>query len=94
MDIIDFILIIGDILGYILPVLLALGVVYFVWGVVTYVIADGEEAKKKGKDMIIYGIIGFAVIISLWGLVGIVVRTFRTNNKAPTSGELQNLLPH
>lgn len=65
-----------QILNSIIPVLVALGVVYFVWGVVWYVIADGEEAKKKGKDRIIYGIIGFAVIVGFKGLVDIVVKTF------------------
>ena len=64
------------IINSIVPVLIALGVVYFVWGVVTYVINDSEEAKKKGRDRIIYGIIGFAVIIGLWGLVNVVVNTF------------------
>lgn len=67
---------IQQILNSIIPVLIALGVVYFIWGVVRYVIADGEEAKKTGKDRIIYGIIGFAVIVGLWGLVNIIVTTF------------------
>ena len=66
----------ADVLNAILPVLIALGIVYFVWGVITYVINDSEEAKKKGKDRIIYGIIGFVVIVGLWGLVSIVVNTF------------------
>lgn len=67
---------IGQILNSVIPVLIALGVVYFVWGVVSYVIASDEEAKKTGRDRIIYGIIGLAVIISVWGLVGILVKTF------------------
>ena len=58
------------------PVLIALGVVYFVWGVVQYVIGGGEEAKTKGKNHMIWGLIGFAVIVGMWGLVTIVVRTF------------------
>ena len=73
---IDLINKIKDILNAIIPVLGALGLVYFVWGVVQYVINDSEEAKKKGKDRIIYGIIGFTVIVGLWGLVNIVVKTF------------------
>jgi len=67
---------IQQLLNSIVPVLIALGVVLFVWGVVMYVIADGEEAKKKGRDRIIYGIIGFAVIIGMWGLVTLVTNTF------------------
>ena len=66
----------SSVFNSIIPLLVALGVVYFVWGVITYVINDSEEAKKKGKDRIIYGIIGFVVIVGLWGLVSIVVNTF------------------
>lgn len=65
-----------QILNAIIPLLLALGVVYFVWGVVRFMISDAEEAKTKGKDQIIYGLVGLAVIISLWGLVAILVNTF------------------
>lgn len=67
---------IGGILNAVVPVLITLGVVYFVYGVVTYVIASDEEAKKTGRDRIIYGIIGLAVIVAVWGLVRILVNTF------------------
>lgn len=67
---------IHKLLNAVIPVLLALGVVYFVWGVVQYVIADAEEAKKAGRDRIIYGIIGFTIIIGVWGLVTLVINTF------------------
>ncbi len=66
----------GKILNDIVPILILLGIVFFVYGVVMYMIADDEEAKTKGKDRIIYGIIGFAVIIGMWGLVNLVVNTF------------------
>jgi ABC-type thiamin/hydroxymethylpyrimidine transport system permease subunit len=60
--------------------LIALAVVYFVWGVVTYVISSDEEAKKAGRDRIIFGIIGLAVIIGMWGLVNLLANTFSLNN--------------
>jgi hypothetical protein len=71
-----FICVFYEILSSIIPVLVLLGVVYFVWGVVQYMIGGGEEAKEKGKDTIIYGLIGLTSIASLWGLVKIVVVTF------------------
>src|SRR5574343_385689 len=67
---------VGSLLKLVIPVIMALGIVYFVWGVVSYVISSDEEAKKAGKDRIIYGIIGLVVITSMWGLVAIVVDTF------------------
>ncbi|MSU44909.1 hypothetical protein EXS45_01890 [Candidatus Nomurabacteria bacterium] len=72
------------ILNIIIPVLMTLGVIYFIWGVAQYVIADGDESKKKGRDQIIYGIIGLAVIVGVWGLVNIVVKTFGLSGEAPS----------
>ena len=84
-----------NVLNATIPVLITLGVVYFVWGVVQYVIADGEEAKTKGRDRIVFGIIGLAIIMSVWGLVTILTDTFITTpgSGAPTSAEVRSLLP-
>jgi len=71
---------VGQILNSVVPVLIALGVVYFVWGVVQYMIGGDEEAKAKGRSKIIYGLIGLAVIIALWGLVKILTNTFKVDN--------------
>ena len=59
-----------------IPILITLAVLYFIWGVIQYVIADDEEAKSAGRDRIIYGLIGFVAIIALWGLVKLLTRTF------------------
>ena len=71
-----FICNIQNLLNTIVPVLIGLGVVYFVWGVVQYMIGGGEEAKKKGRDHVVFGIIGLAVIVGLWGIVNLTVNTF------------------
>src|SRR3989338_3837023 len=76
MDATDVLARISNFFSAVLPVLISLGVIYFVWGVVQYFIGEGEEAKTKGRDRIIYGIIGLAVIISIWGLVAIITNTF------------------
>ena len=70
----------GSILNTIIPILVVLGVVYFVWGVISMVIANDEEAKTKGRNRMIYGIIVLLVIVGMWGLVGIVTKTFGLNS--------------
>lgn len=70
----------NELLGAVLPFLIAIGVVIFVWGVIQFVVAGDEEAKTKGRDRIIYGIIGLVVIVGLWGLVRLVTNTFNLNN--------------
>lgn len=79
------------ILNSLVPLLLALGVVYFVFGVVQYVIAGGDEAKKKGRDHVINGIIGLTVIVALWGVVGLVVSTFDLGNTTFNTPQLTPL---
>ncbi len=53
------------------PAVIAMAFITFLWGVYTYFIlgADNETARETGKQFILWGIIGFAVIISFWGLV-------------------------
>lgn len=67
---------VSSLLQTLIPILITLGIVYFVWGIVSFVIGDDEEAKTKGRDRIIYGIIGFVVMGAMWGLVTIVINTF------------------
>jgi len=73
---------IGNILNKVVPILIVLGVVFFVWGVVTYVISSDEEAKKKGRNRMIWGLIGLVVIVGMWGLVKIVTNSFGLGNTA------------
>lgn len=48
---------------------MSLAVLYFLWGVVRYVIAKGAEDKEQARGVIIYGIVGLFVIFSVWGII-------------------------
>ncbi len=67
---------IGQWLGFIIPILITLAVVWFIWGVITYIIAGDEEKKKKATGMIIGGLIGLFVIVAFWGIIRLVTNTF------------------
>jgi len=68
-----------------IPFVFAVALLIFLWGVVMYVIAgDDEEKKKTGRTYIIYGIIGLAVMASVWGLVGLLTGEFGFTNTDPT----------
>ena len=60
------------------PVLFAVAFLVFLYGVANaYIFSGGdEEARKKGHHLILWGIIAFVVMISLWGLVNVVASTF------------------
>jgi len=67
-------------LNYIVPALITVAVIYFVWGIVTFISSSDEEAKKGGRAKIINGLIGLFVIVSFWGIIGIVKNTFGVGN--------------
>ena len=77
---------IGELLNLVVPILMVIAVIYFVWGVITFVVAGDEEAKTAGRDKMIYGIIGLVVIVAMWGLVRIVVSTFGLNTPGNNTG--------
>ncbi|HRY52882.1 MAG TPA: hypothetical protein P5089_03535 [Candidatus Portnoybacteria bacterium] len=72
---------ITDILNMVIGLLFVLVTLYFVWGIVQYVMAAGDEGKiKDGKQHMIWGIIGMAVMAGAWGIVRIITSTFLSGN--------------
>lgn len=71
----NLLFIITNLLGKIVPVLIAVAVVYFVWGVIQYTISTDEETKKGARGKIINGLIGLFVILSFWGIIALVQNT-------------------
>ena len=68
------------------PVVFALAFIVFIWGIFLYFIAGGhdEEKKASGKSLMLYGIIGFFVMVSVWGLVHILTGSVSLTNQVPT----------
>ena len=51
-----------------LPIVVALGLLTFFWGLVRFIFA-GAEAKEEGKSLMIWGVVALFVMVSIWGLV-------------------------
>ena len=69
--------IVMDFLSQAVILLIALAVVFFLYGILKYITAgDDEEKRTKMKNTIIYGIIGLFVMVSFWGIVNILINTF------------------
>ena len=61
-------------LNTIIIFLFLVATVVFLWGVVRYISAGGDEEKtKEARQMIIWGIIFLAVMVAVWGFVNIVL---------------------
>jgi len=60
-----------DILNLVVPVVITIALIYFIWGVARYIITDDEDKKKAARDVMVYGAIGLFFIVSIWGIVGL-----------------------
>lgn len=81
----------NDLINRLIPFIIALTVLVFLWGVFKFVISGGDgEARKEAQGYMIWGIIALFVMVSVWGLVNILVRSFNLENTAPPAPGLPN----
>jgi hypothetical protein len=59
---------IGRLIDIALPIVVALGLLAFFWGLVKFIFA-GEDGKKEGQSLMIWGLVALFVMVSVWGLV-------------------------
>lgn len=82
------------IIDILIPLVAALALLYFFWGLAKFILATGngdEDAREKGKNIMIWGIVALFVIVSVWGLVRFVgdaigIRPDDTNRPIPGVG--------
>ncbi|HET8580856.1 MAG TPA: hypothetical protein VFL98_00055 [Candidatus Paceibacterota bacterium] len=77
----DLIIKVSNLINMLVPIVIALSVVAFIWGILQYVVKPAD--KSKAITVIVGGIIGIAVMVSLWGLVEIVQATFGIGGQPP-----------
>jgi hypothetical protein len=60
------------------PLLFAISFITFLYGIAkAYIFSYGEsKAVEQGHRLVLWGIVAFAVMISIWGLVNVAANTF------------------
>ncbi len=88
----------GNILSFIdnvvIPFILSIGFLVFVWGMFKYFIQGGanDEAKESGKSLILYAIAGYVVILAFWGIVNIISNGLGISNQSIQDTPNANLI--
>lgn len=93
MDIFRFIgLVLYFIDNFLVPLIFAIAFIVFLWGMYTYFILGGanEEKRKEGQKLAVSGIIGFVIMIAVWGIVILLLNSLGFNSlsrpRLPTFG--------
>ncbi|MFP4022844.1 MAG: pilin [Candidatus Paceibacterota bacterium] len=59
-----------NLLDLLVLIIMALALVFFLWGVAKFILNAGDpEEQSKGKQIMFWGLIGLFVMTAVWGLV-------------------------
>ena len=82
--------VLGNIIAAAAPVVVALALLYFFWGLSKFILnADNEQARTDGKQIMIWGIAALFVMVTVWGLVAVLNATFVQVGAAPDVPQLK-----
>ena len=75
---------ISKIINSLIPIVLAIAVLVFFWGLVKYLMsADKPESRNEGLNLMFMGIIALFVMVSIWGIIRILQQTFQVEQGTP-----------
>lgn len=57
----------------IVPLVYAIAFVFFLIGAVKFFFSYNETERKQGRDFVLWSVIAFAVMFSVWGLVRVLL---------------------
>lgn len=76
----DFKTLVGNIIGlinYAVPVFIGIALAIFFWGLVKFVYRTGDaHGKDADKQLLVWGLVALFVLVSVWGLVGLMCENF------------------
>ena len=65
------------IVSSLVPLIMSLAVLAFVWGIFKYLTEAADPGKREeGRQFMIWGIVALFVMVSLWAIVGVIKGTF------------------
>ena len=77
----DFLCVLLGLINQAIPVVFAIAVFAFFWGLVVYLFSLGGEAdekkQKQGRNLMVWGLVAFFVMLSVFGLISIIQQSFQ-----------------
>ena|ERR1700733_6243855 len=69
-----------SLINMIIPLLFGLALLAFIWGIIRYIFAAEPNKLNEARNYMVFGIIGMAVMLSVWSLAFLVKDSFFPNS--------------
>ncbi|MSR71011.1 hypothetical protein EXS62_03150 [Candidatus Kaiserbacteria bacterium] len=64
----QFVQSLGEIVNMLIPILIAVALIVFFWGLIQYIRQSGK-GHEAGKKIMIAGLVSLFVMVSVWGII-------------------------
>lgn len=79
----------ANIINPLIVLLFGLAIVYFLYGVLEFLMGqDNEEKKTQGKNHMLWGIVGIVIMMGVFTILNIIMSTFGIEGIDPQKGEV------
>jgi hypothetical protein len=85
------------VVNQVIPMLLGLAVLVFLWGIVKFIAnASDPEARSGGIQHMVWGMIGLFVMVGFWGIIGYMQESFKLTGETviTTPAPVVNVVPN
>ena len=77
----------NTIINPLILLLFALAIVYFLYGVLEFLMnQDNEEKKTAGKSHMLWGVIGIVIMLGVWSILNMILGTLNITGINPQQG--------
>ena len=80
---------VNNIVNPVIYFIFAVALMYFLYGVLIFILnADDETKRQVGKQHMFWGLIGLFIMVSVYGIIGIIIGTTGATPPSNLSGKV------
>ena len=79
----DTLFTLSTLLNGVIGLFITLAIVVFFWGLIKYLFHQDNENAQEGIKIMFWGVVAIFVMVSIWGIIGLVQRSLRVQSTEP-----------
>ena len=80
---------IKNLLDLAVPIMITICLLYFIYGLSQFILSsESDDSRTEGRNRMIHGVVALFAIVAVWGLVGVVARSFQIGGGSLQGGDI------